>query len=155
MVNLTTLSFTRIHKENNSDSVRRCKASGDDGFPPNLLKELVAHIVEALALILIKSLDDGLVSTDWKIANVTPMLKKRSRQLPDNYRPLTPHSGKIFEAILNDHVAHHLDRYKLINKSQHGFISKRSCLRNLLEFLRGHRTFTAGMVKSMPLWEKH
>ena len=42
---------------------------------------------------------------------------------------------KILEAIIKDDILHHLTVHSLINDSQHGFLAKRSCLTNLLEFL--------------------
>ena len=54
-----------------------------------------------------------------------------------NYRPvsLTSYLGKILEAIIKDDILHHLIVHSLINNSQHGFLAKRSCLTNLLEYL--------------------
>jgi len=52
---------------------------------------------------------------------------------PGNYRPVsfTSYLSKILEAIIKDDPTVH----SLINDSQHGFLAKRSCLTNLLEFL--------------------
>ena len=41
---------------------------------------------------------------------------------------------KILESVIKDEVVKHLDRFKLIKDSQHGFTKGRSCLTNLLEF---------------------
>ena len=41
---------------------------------------------------------------------------------------------KLLETIIRNGVTEHLRKHSLLNKSQHGFISKRSCLTNLLEF---------------------
>ena len=37
--------------------------------------------------------------------------------------------------ILKDKILQHLLQFKLIKDSQHGFMKKKSCLTNLLEFL--------------------
>ena len=65
------------------------------------------------------------------------MFKKGSKGNLGNYRPisLTSYIGKVMESILKDKMFDHLVNNKLINKSQHGFMPKRSCLTNLLEFL--------------------
>ena len=47
---------------------------------------------------------------------------------------LTSDIGKVFEKILKDDIVRHLEENKLISCSQHGFIQKKSCLTNLLEF---------------------
>ena len=79
----------------------------------------------------------GHLPSDWRDANVVPLFKKGSRDQPQNYRPvsLTSVVGKILESIVKDNVVQHLEKYKLLANSQHGFLSGRSCLTNLLEFL--------------------
>ena len=39
------------------------------------------------------------------------------------------------ESIIRDSIVFHLTENKLINSSQHGFMSRKSCLTNLLEYL--------------------
>ena len=39
------------------------------------------------------------------------------------------------ETIIRDHILNHLQKFKLINVQQHGFLHRRSCLTNLLETL--------------------
>jgi ribonuclease P/MRP protein subunit RPP40 len=39
------------------------------------------------------------------------------------------------ESILKDYIVAHLTKNNLINTTQHGFMARRSCLTNLLEFL--------------------
>ena len=40
------------------------------------------------------------------------------------------------EKLLKDKIFEYVVEYGLINESQHGFISKKSCLTNLLHFLK-------------------
>jgi len=98
---------------------------------------LASEISEPLAIIYNKSLLEGVVSHEWKQANITPLFKKGSKSDPGNYRPvsLTSYLGKILEAILKVYIMRHITAHSLINASQHGFLSRRSCLTNLLEFL--------------------
>ena len=42
---------------------------------------------------------------------------------------------KVLESIIKDSVAMYLDKFNLIQKSQHGFIKNRSCVTNLIEYL--------------------
>ena len=53
-----------------------------------------------------------------------------------NYRPvsLTSVVGKLLEILTKDQMRKHLNKYKLIKGSQHGFTKGSSCLTNLLEF---------------------
>ena len=53
-----------------------------------------------------------------------------------NDRPveLTSVVGKMLETLIKEWIRKHLNKYKLIQRSQHGFSKGRSCLTNLLEF---------------------
>ena len=84
-----------------------------------------------------KSLKTGDVPEDWKLANVTPIFKKGKRSNSANYRPvsLTIILCKVLESLIRDKVIDHLNLYKLIKDTQHGFVKNRSCLTNLLVFL--------------------
>ena len=42
--------------------------------------------------------------------------------------------GKVLETLIKDQMRNHLNKYKLIKGSQHGFTKGSSCLTNLLEF---------------------
>ena len=42
---------------------------------------------------------------------------------------------KIMEFIIKDKIVEHLQKFNLLNDSQHGFIKGKSCLTNLLEYL--------------------
>ena len=62
------------------------KAIGPDEIHPRMLKELVDYITIPLFIIMKKSLVDGILPTDWKLANVSPIFKKGSKNLAENYR---------------------------------------------------------------------
>ena len=119
------------------EKLRMDKAPGADDIQPRYLKEIADDICHALAIILRKSLDQGIIPEDWRIANVSPIFKKGSRGKASNYRPvsLTSQVCKIYESILRDAILEHLIKNRLIRESQHGFLRGRSCLSNLLVFL--------------------
>jgi ribonucleases P/MRP protein subunit RPP40 len=68
---------------------------------------------------------------------VTPIFKAGRKSDPGNYRPmsLTSVSCCLMESIVKDQIVSHLDRNKLVKKSQHGFMNGRSCVSNLLCYL--------------------
>ena len=115
----------------------RAAASGPDGIGPCILQELENELVEGLTLIFQRSIYAGVVPEDWRTANVTPIFKKGSKSDPGNYRPvsLTSVCCKLLESILRDEMMRHLEMNKLIRQSQHGFMPRKSCGTNLLEFL--------------------
>ena len=113
------------------------KASGVDGIYPNLLRELPEQLSGPLNILFRRTLDEGIVPTDWRAANLTPLYKKGNKRTPCNYRPvnLTSIVCKVLESIIKDAIMEHLEQHKLINVSQHGFLPGRSCLTNMLAYL--------------------
>jgi len=55
------------------------KAAGPDELKPKILKELAPNISPILCLIINKSLETGVVPTDWCTAHVSPIYKKESK----------------------------------------------------------------------------
>ena len=102
-----------------------------------MLFELREFITKPLGMIYRTSLDRGEIPRDWKDAGVTPIFKKGKRYEAKNYRPvsLTSIPCKILESIIKEEIVLHLEKFSLLNDSQHGFLSGRSCLTNLLEFM--------------------
>lgn len=113
------------------------KATGPDEIHARVLKEGADSLSEALSLIFDRSLRFTEIPQDWKLANVTPIFKKGRKDDASNYRPvsLTCVVCKLLERIIKDSVWEHLNKFRLIRDTQHGFRSGRSCLTNLLEFL--------------------
>ena len=70
-----------------------------------------------------KSLAEGVVPEDWKRANVSPIYKKRKKNIAENYRPvsLTSQCSKLMESIIHDEIVQYLEANQLLKDSQHGF----------------------------------
>ena len=119
------------------DMINVNKSQGPDGIHPKLLYELREELALPLTKLFKQSLKLGVIPQDWRDANVAPIHKKGSKDKAENYRPvsLTSVIGKILEGIVKEHIVMHLDKYSLLNTTQHGFTSGRSCLSNLLVFL--------------------
>lgn len=134
---LTDHDITPVLVSQKIERLNPNKASGPDKIYPKVVKELSEIIASPLSIIFNKSLQEGIVPSDWKMANVTSIFKKGDRTCAANYRPisLTSIICRLMESILRDAILDHLRSYKLIRPSQHGFMPKRSCLTNLLEFL--------------------
>ena len=118
-------------------AMRSKAAPGPDKLSPRLLKSVVDQISAPLSTIFKKSIDEGVVPEDWRTANVTPIFKKGSKASVGNYRPvsLTSVLCKVMEGILKDALMKHLLQNDIISASQHGFMQKKSCLTNLVEYL--------------------
>jgi hypothetical protein len=117
-------------------NLRPSSAAGPDSIGPLLLQELQEELVPALVLIFRCSIQHGEVPDDWKKANVTPIFKKGAKSDPGNNRPvsLTSVCCKMLESIIRDTMMEHLLENGLLKQSQHGFMPRKSCCTNLLEF---------------------
>ena len=110
------------------------KAVGPDQIPGKFLK-LCSHEMAFIYQILFQaSLDQGIVPSDWKEANIMPLFKKGDRSLAENYRPisLTSVSGKLLEHVVHSSIMTHFDKYDVLDNAQHGFRKKRSCVSQLI-----------------------
>ena len=91
----------------------------------------------ALEIIYRKSFDEGKLPEIWKIANVTPIHKKGSKQLASNYRPisLTSIICKIMERLIRNQLVAYMENNNLFTKHQHGFRQGYSCVTQLIEVI--------------------
>ena len=117
-------------------NLRVHSAPGVDGIHPKFLKVCSQELCLPLALIFQKSMKEGRLPSDWKRTNITPLFKKGSHELAENYRPINCLSvpGKLMEQVLKDQMLHHLETNKLISDSQHGFRPGRSVTTGLLHY---------------------
>ena len=118
-------------------ALRQDSAPGPDRITARFLKEFADILAPALALLYNRSMQEGSVPEDWRVANVTPIFKKGTKGDPGNYRPvsLTSIPCRVMESCIRDDIVKHLEVNNLINSSQHGFMRRKSCTTNLLEFL--------------------
>ena len=61
------------------------KSPGPDGLSPVHLKMIKDELVKLLTMIFNKSLQEGIVPKDFRMANITPIFKKGDRKMPNNY----------------------------------------------------------------------
>ena len=130
-------------------SLNPYKSCGPDGIQSRLLRELADYLAGPIAALFNSTLHRGEVPADWKKANISPIFKKGSKSLASNYRPisLTAVLCKLMETFVRDHVMNHLLDNKLLTPKQHGFISGRSTVTQLLKYLdKCARCVAAGKV---------
>ena len=109
------------------------KSFGPDEIHPALLKELVNHVSGPITLIFKKSLEEGVVPKDWKMAHITAVYKKLDRSKAENYRPisLTSVVCKMLESLVKSAVMQHLSIENLLSTKQYGFVKGRSTITQL------------------------
>ena len=113
------------------------KSIGPDEISPRLIKELVNYISVPITIIMKKSLADGYLPKDWRLAIVSPIYKKGAKNLAENYRPisLTSIICRLMEKLLKCQIMNHLEQENLLSKKQYGFVNKRSTTTQLLNYL--------------------
>jgi len=108
------------------------KSAGPDNIHPRVLKECSGQLAYPLSIIFQRSLNWCTIPKDWKKANISCLHKGGSKSDPNNYRPisLTSVCCKMLEKIVRFNIL----RTCAFSKHQHGFLPRRSCFTNLLEF---------------------
>ncbi|KAK8734465.1 hypothetical protein OTU49_005821, partial [Cherax quadricarinatus] len=109
---------------------------GPDNISPWVLRKGAEMLCVRLTTVFNTSLETGHLPEKWKTANVVPIFRKGNRNEALNYRPvsLTCIVCNVMEKIIRRRVVEHLERNKIINENQHGFMEGKSCVTNLLEF---------------------
>ena len=104
-------------------NIKSDKSPGPEDIPARVLKEVAVSVAPFLKIVFEKSLSEGRVPNDWKIANVTPIFKSGEKDDPSNYRPisLTSLNGKVMEHIIVSSLMGFLETSKFIFRNQHGF----------------------------------
>ena len=113
------------------------KSCGPDDISPLLLIKLIDFVTSPLTTIMNASVDCGVLPQDWKNAFVSPIYKKGARNLAENYRPisLTSIACKLMEKLVRDTILTHLVENNLLSEKQFGFLSGRSTVTQLLNYL--------------------
>lgn len=65
------------------------KTVGPDGISPVIFFKCSESVARYLFVIFSESLETGMFPMDWKMANVTPIFKFRSKSSVENYRPIS------------------------------------------------------------------
>ena len=111
------------------------KACGPVGISARLLKECSQQIAPSLCGLFNQSLSSGQIPIEWKSADITPIHKKDSKELAENYRPISllPIVSKVLERCVFSCL--YDDVNNLITPLQHGCLRNRSCVTQPLSVL--------------------
>ena len=107
------------------------KSSGWDGVFPRMIRICGSSITKPLLIIFETCIREGIFPNMWKMSNVCPIHKKKSKNLKESYKPLSflPILGKMFEKVLFDE---YFINNNLLTPCQSGFIKGDSCVNQLL-----------------------
>ncbi|CAB4017279.1 Hypothetical predicted protein, partial [Paramuricea clavata] len=103
------------------------------GIPNRLLQNVSTEIAPSLCKLFNLSLPQGVVPSEWKLANLSPILKTDDQTLSSNYRPISLLNtiSKVLERRVFNHCSMHLEPQ--IYHLQHGFMKGRSTVTQLVE----------------------
>ena len=134
---LDTIEFTSTDVLNCIKKLKPKSSTGPDELPPLAVKELGLSIAEPLSRLFNAFMSVGQVPLEWRTAYVTPLYKKGLASMCANYRPvsLTCCICKIMERIVVAKMLGYLRSHDAISQQQHGFLSRRSTVTNLLDTL--------------------
>ena len=104
---------------------------------PRVLKELAEELAKPLTILFKKSLESEELPAHWLQAVITPIFKKGSKRLPENYRPvsLTCIACKMLEKLIVRIIIKHIKENQFESDRQHGFVKGKSTTTNILEVL--------------------
>ena len=110
------------------------KAMGPDKIHGEVLKKCASTLAPALEILFTKCYVSGQLPSNWKYALVVPVHKKGSKNDVKNYRPisLTSLVMKVMERIIRDELLSRCS--ELIDPRQHGFLPRKSCTTQMVEF---------------------
>ena len=113
------------------------KSCGPDEIHPRILLELEDYIAGPVALLFNMTIKHGNLPRDWKWAYISPIYKKGSKKIAENYRPisLTSVLCKLMESFIRKLIFKHLQAKRLLSSKQYGFINGRSTTTQLLYYL--------------------
>ena len=130
-----------LHKTNPNEvskiigNLNTKKSSGFDELSARFLQLCTPYIAEPLAYIFNASISTGVYPDHLKIARVTPIFKKGSKDDPGNYRPISVLStvNKIFERILHNRLYKYLTKFNILYEYQFGFREGHSTTQALVD----------------------
>jgi hypothetical protein len=117
--------------------LKTTKSPGPDDIHPLMLIQLVSYLKKPLAFLFNRTLATGEIPEDWKKGNISSIFKKGAKNRAENYRPisLTSVVCKLMEKFIKQAMLDYLLENDLLSKKQHGFISGRSTVTQLLRYL--------------------
>ena len=103
--------------------LKASKSSGLDNISLRMLKDAAVVVAKSLTRIVIESLSQGTVPSEWKYAKITPLYKKGMSTDMDNYRPISvlPVVSKVLERAVHHQLHSFLSEHKLLSPFQCGF----------------------------------
>ena len=104
-------------------------STGHDDISARFIKLTAPYITDSIVKICNSSIKTGCFPDTWKMARVSPIHKKDSKEDICNYRPISilPITSKILEKHVAIHFYEYMTSYNLLHQKQSGFRANHSC----------------------------
>lgn len=118
-------------------SLKNSYSKGHDDLSINTIKNCCTQLSEPLCKIFNKSIQDGIVPDDLKIAKIIPIYKSDNRKTVSNYRPISvlPALSKILERLVYNRLLDFIDKNHILSDSQYGFRKRISTSMALIDLV--------------------
>ena len=105
------------------ENMKNDTSPGIDNIDIKVVKYVITLISEPISFIFNECLLDGSFPMNMKIARVTPIYKKGSKNDVNNYRPISVLRifSKILEKCIYNRLIYFINRYNILLKNQYGF----------------------------------
>ncbi len=136
-----SMYLTPVDESEIIETAKKLKAKislGHDQISTKLLKDTIDIIVNPLTHIFNLSITSGVVPTKMKIAKVIPIFKNGTKDILNNYRPISllPAFSKLLEKLICKRLVHFLENNNVLFKHQYGFRTKHSTIHPILHMLK-------------------
>jgi hypothetical protein len=150
----TNINFAKYLKQSTTNSIfmeptddteikqiisclKNSHSKGHDGLSTILIKSCSEELARPLSIIFNRSLIEGGVPEDLKLAKVIPIFKADDKKIVSNYRPISvlPAFSKILERLVYNRLIKYLDKHNILSLNQYGFRKKLSTSMALLDLV--------------------
>ena len=121
---LSSVTCTSDEVHNHLCTLKTKTASGPDGLSSHMLRNTASAIAPTLTKLFNRSLSKGVVPSEWKLSNITPVFKgKGDPCCVANYRPIYLLSlpSKVLERIVHNRLLKYLQSNNILSPCQFGF----------------------------------
>ena len=121
---ISTLVFFPSMDNEVSNIIRSLKKTGDLYQIPTQLFQLGSnYLAPLLSQFFNACIEDSIFPDDFKLSKITPLFKKGSRKIIENYRPISVLSNlnKIFEKLMYSRLSSFVQSFGILSSNQYGF----------------------------------
>jgi len=103
------------------------KSTGYDDIPTIFIKSIMHELAQPLSILINSCITQGVFPSNFKMADISPVYKKKDKLNKDNYRSinLLPIVSKIFENVLNHQLTNFANTF--YSKHLSGFRKNHGC----------------------------